>query len=296
MLSSECYVTTEDGVRLFFQQVGTGPKVVIPNGICLFDDLKRFADGRTLIFYDVRNRGRSDPISNPAKLARGIHHDVDDLDAVRRHFGIGQVDLIGHSYIGLMVGLYAIKYPANVNRVVQIGPMQPNVSKQYPTHLTNTDATLAEVLSKLAELQKERSSQDPQEFCKKFWSILRVIYVANPADAEKIKWDRCDLPNERNFMKYWTEHVFPSIQNLNLAADEVAKVKTPVLVVHGTKDRSSPYGGGRDWAMMFANARLVTVENAAHAPWIEAPERVFGAIETFLDGQWPEAAQKVTIL
>jgi pimeloyl-ACP methyl ester carboxylesterase len=296
MLPSEGYVTTEDGVRLFFEQVGTGPKVIIPNGIYLFDDFKRFADRRTLIFYDVRNRGRSDAVRDPAKLARGIHHDVDDLDAVRRHFGIEQVDLIGHSYIGLMVGLYAMKYPAHVGRVVQIGPMQPDVSKQYPKHLTNSDATLAEVLSKLAELQKERSSQDPQEFCKKFWPILRVIYVANPADAEKIKWDRCDLPNERNFMKYWTEHIFPSIQNLNLAADEFAKVKTPVLVVHGTKDRSSPYGGGRDWAMVFANARLVTVENAAHAPWIEAPDLVFGAIETFLDGQWPEAAQKVTIL
>ena len=123
-----------------------------------------------------------------------------------------------------------------------------------------------------------------------------MIYVANPADAEKIKWDRCDLPNERNFMKYWTEHIFPSIQNLNLAAEEIAKVKAPVLVVHGTKDRSSPYGGGRDWATMFANARLVTVENAAHAPWIEASDLVFTAIETFLDGQWPEAAQTVVRL
>ena len=41
----------------------------------------------------------------------------------------------------------------------------------------------------------------------------------------------------------------------------------------------------------YRNAgRLVTVENAAHVPWIEAPEKVFGCIETFLDGMWPEAA------
>ena len=44
------------------------------------------------------------------------------------------------------------------------------------------------------------------------------------------------------------------------------------------------------------DARLVTVENAAHVPWIEAPEKVFGSIETFLDGAWPEAAQKVASL
>jgi hypothetical protein len=40
----------------------------------------------------------------------------------------------------------------------------------------------------------------------------------------------------------------------------------------------------------------VTVENAGHAPWIEAPEKVFGAIETFLGGAWPETARSVKSL
>jgi hypothetical protein len=38
----------------------------------------------------------------------------------------------------------------------------------------------------------------------------------------------------------------------------------------------------------------VTVENAGHAPWIEAPELVFGSIKAFLHGAWPEAAEQVT--
>src|SRR5258705_4662171 len=53
-----------------------------------------------------------------------------------RHFGISRTDVIAHSYMGVMVGVYAMKYPAHVNRVVQIGPMQPNAAKQYPAHLT----------------------------------------------------------------------------------------------------------------------------------------------------------------
>jgi pimeloyl-ACP methyl ester carboxylesterase len=39
---------------------------------------------------------------------RGVHHDVDDLEAVRRQLGIGQMDLLGHSYIGLLAILYAM--------------------------------------------------------------------------------------------------------------------------------------------------------------------------------------------
>ena len=47
---------------------------------------------------------------------------------------------------------------------------------------------------------------------------------------------------------------------------------------------------------MLPNARLVSVEKAGHAPWVEAPDLVFDSIKTFLGGVWPEAAQKVTSL
>jgi hypothetical protein len=45
---------------------------------------------------------------------------------------------------------------------------------------------------------------------------------------------------------------------------------------------------------MLPNARLLTIEGAAHAPWIEAPEHVLGPIQTFLAGSWPTAAEKVS--
>jgi 2-hydroxy-6-oxonona-2,4-dienedioate hydrolase len=61
----------------------------------------------------------------------------------------------------------------------------------------------------------------------------------------------------------------------------------PVLTIHGRKDRSAPYGGGQDWVSRLPDARLLTVENAGHAPWIEQPATVFGAIATFLSGRWP---------
>jgi proline iminopeptidase len=291
------YVTSEDGVRLFVQKLGNGPNaVLIPNRVYLFDAFKAFADRHTLVFCDPRNRGRSDHISDRSKLERGVHHDVDDLETVRRHFGIDRADLIGHSYMGVIVALYAMKYPDHVGRVVQIGSMAPDCATQYPAHLTNMDATLGEVMARLGELNKERQALDPQEFCRKFWSILRVIYVADPADADRVGWEPCDLPNEMNFMTQWNEHVLPSIQNLKLTAEVLSKATAPVLAIHGRKDRSSSYGGGRDWALRLPDARLVTVDNAAHVPWIEDPDRVFGAIETFLGGAWPETAEKVESL
>jgi pimeloyl-ACP methyl ester carboxylesterase len=283
-------------VRLFYQKVGSGGQLVlIPNGIFLFEEFSYLADGRTLVFYDVRNRGRSDTIADPLKLARGILNDVDDMEAVRRHFGVEQVDLIGHSYMGLMVGLYAMKHPAHVNRVVQIGPMQPYADRQYPPHLKYVDATTGEVFSTLGQIQKDGLTGSPEEICKKFSAVLARLCVFNAADAHKVDWGRCELLNESGFMPYWMGNLMPSIQKLQISAEEAADMKAPVLVVHGDKDRNAAYGGGREWALLWPDARLVTVKNAAHAPWIEGPQ-VLEDIQTFLNGAWPEQARKVTAL
>ena len=97
-------------------------------------------------------------------------------------------------------------------------------------------------------------------------------------------------------MQPWLTCVLPSIRNLRLGATEFAKATAATLVIHGIQDRSSPYGGGREWALRLPNARLLTVLGAAHVPWIEAPDLVFGSIDRFLDGRWPDAAEAVTSL
>jgi proline iminopeptidase len=290
-------VITDDGVRLFYKKLGSGPgALIIPNSAHMFDSFKHLAEDRTVIFFDLRNRGASDSVSDGSKLARGIHHDVEDLEAVRRHFGIEKNDLIGHSYVGLTVILYALKYPAHVNRIVQIGPAQPNAQTQYPAHLTGADTTLAAFGRKVAQLRSEGPPEDPQEACRKFWALVRVLMVANPEDADKIHWTPCDSPNEMRFPKHWAENVMPSMQSLRLGAEEFAAVTAPVLTIHGRRDRQSPYGGGREWALRLPNARLLTVEDAAHVPWIEAPDKVFGSIGAFLNGEWPGAAEVVASL
>jgi pimeloyl-ACP methyl ester carboxylesterase len=185
-----------------------------------------------------------------------------------------------------------MKYGDHVNRLVQVGPTPPDGAKQYPTELTNADGVLTDVLAKLAALTASPPSADPEQRCRAVWSVLRPIYVVDPADVEKLDgWQRCHLETERTAMTYFTEYLLPSIRPL--MARDVSGVTMPVLVVHGTKDRSAPYGGGRDWAAMLPNARLVTVEDAGHMPWIEKPADVFDTLQTFLDGAWPSAAVRL---
>lgn len=291
----EGYLTCQDGVQLFFRRLGQGKQIVIiPNGFYYFTDFQRFADSHTLIFYDVRNRGNSETVTDPSKLSRGIFQDADDLESVRDHFGTEQIALLGHSYIGLMIAMYSVRHANRVTRLVQMCATPPHAEKQYPDHLTVKDTLLAETFARLAQMQKQRSPEnDPVENCKTFWSVLRTIYVANGENAGKIDWGRCELANERNFMKYWMEHLFPSLRTVRFATEDFALVRSPVLVIHGARDRSAPYGGGREWAVSWPNARLLTLRDAAHAPWIEAPDVVLESIRSFLDGNWPDASEQI---
>ena len=307
METREGWVTTGGGPRLFFREAASSaaeageptlgePALVVPNGWYLLDELLPLAAKRRIIVYDPRHRGLSDAVEDAVELARGVHGDVDDLERVRRHFALERFDLLGHSYVGMVVALYAMRHGDRVRRLVQVGPTEPFPGKQYPPHLTGAaaDDVLRETFARIAELQAASEPTDLVERCRRFWAVLARIYVTDAADAPRAEWGRCELPNERQMMRYWMGQLLPSLQALALTPEALGAVRVPVLTIHGTRDRSAPYGGAREWAMLLPDARLVTVEGAGHAPWIEAPGLVRGAIAAFLDGGWPVAAEQVS--
>ena len=104
-------VRTPDQVLLQYKKTGSGPQVlVVPNATFLADDFKLLEQEYTVIYYDQRNRGRSQTVKDPEKLTAGIWHDVADLEAVRQHFQLDRFYLIGHGYLSVVAGLYARRH------------------------------------------------------------------------------------------------------------------------------------------------------------------------------------------
>lgn len=119
--------------------------------------------------------------------------------------------------------------------------MQPDESTKYPAQLTNVDATLQEFFGKMAQFQQEAASLEPVEACRRFWKMLRPIYVTDPDKAEKfLQWERCDLPNERNLMPYWVQHLLPSVQAARPTAEDLARV---MLSVDTSPERAAAIEG-----------------------------------------------------
>ena len=291
--AEEGFITTPDGAKLYYQKVGTGkPTVIVPLHLFLYEPFKNI--GKTAVFYDVRDRGRSSRVEDTSTIT--LPQDVRDLETVRQHFGVEKVSLIGYSYAGMMVMLYTMEHPANVDRVVQLGPVGMKWDKEYPADESNSDDNSVidgAAWNELQELRKKGWDREhPREFCEKEWKVMRVRLVADPAKAAGMTTSNCQFENElpANLQRHFGAH-FESIKKLSISREAVSKVSQPVLTIHGRKDRNAPYGAGKEWASVLPNGRLITLPNAAHNSWVDEP-RVADMVKTFLSGQWPEEAKK----
>lgn len=287
-------ILTADGLQLYAERIGGGPtSILVPQRIYLSEYFTSAALGYSAVFYDPRNRGLSETVNDPEKLSRGILHDAEDLEAIRVHFGLEQVASLTHSYLGIAALLYASAHPERVARMVLIGPPPPDPAKTYPPELRSSDGTLERFNEELAHLRLRISTLTPRDQCHEKWALLRRLYVADPANADVLRWAPCDLPNETGFMNQFMRYILPSLAANRITGKGLSHLRMPILIVHGRKDRSAPYGGAVDWARLLPNSRLLTINEAAHVPWIEAPQAVYGAIRTFLGGAWPSGAESI---
>jgi pimeloyl-ACP methyl ester carboxylesterase len=219
---------------------------------------------------------------------------------VRRHFRVGRFVPVGYSYLGFMVVLYAMDHPDRVDRLVQLGPVPRKFGTEYPASLLHTDSVPVVDSTTAARMDSlERSGwarEHPKEFCEESRRAFEVRLVGDPSKAAGLM-NPCEMPNEWpvNLERHF-EHHFGAVQRLDVPKESVARVRVPVLTIHGTWDRNAPYASGREWALTLPSARLITVEHAGHQVTADAPEVVIPAIETFVAGRWPERAEKITSL
>ena len=110
------------GAGLFLREIGEGETLIVLHGGPDFDhsyllpELDVLARSLRLVYYDQRGRGRSAEGVRAQDVA--IASEIDDLDAVRRHLGLEQVAVLGHSWGGLLAAEYATRRPGRVSRLV----------------------------------------------------------------------------------------------------------------------------------------------------------------------------------
>src|SRR6185437_8657696 len=114
------YITV-NGAKLWVVLVGHGdPIIIIPGGpggshlgYRVFDTL---AKDNEIIYYDAFGRGKSDTAKDVKEYT--LERDIEDVEGLRKALHFDKLNVLGHSYGGLVAQGYALKYPEHVNHLI----------------------------------------------------------------------------------------------------------------------------------------------------------------------------------
>ena len=113
------------GARIFCRSVGTGPALLLLHGGPGADHtdflpwLYPLSRRRRLVMIDERGSGRSERLADPGGYT--LDGMIEDIEAVRRAFRLRKLDVLGHSFGGILAQAYAIRHPRSVRRLVLAG-------------------------------------------------------------------------------------------------------------------------------------------------------------------------------
>lgn len=300
-----------DNVRLFYRRVGKGtdfivvlhggPGASMANGEFLGDAL---ADKKhTVIMYDQRGGGHSDVVEDPSMLTAASH--IRDLEALREHFHIQKMSLIGISWGSVLGALYADAHPERVGRIVFLDPMWP-ANKPYGQQREEKIESMIgpKDAARLNEIENDwgtASDVQIRALCMERFRILLGPYFFNPKSYDASRPETtiggrevaglCGEPPAaiRN-MDRVADAALSSLGDFDLRP-MLAKLKVPVLVVEGEKT-NVPLDATREWVKAISGARLLLIPDAGHMALEEKPEAVH-EIGAFLNGEWPPAAIEI---
>lgn len=311
-LVEEGQLTGADNVRLFYRKVGEGsnfivflhggPGLSLENGGRLMDPLAD--EGHAVIMYDQRGGGRSEFVKEPGLLTAASH--VRDLEALREHFAIEKMSLIGLSWGSGLAVLYADAHPERVARIVFLTPMPPAKKPYWQQRFEKTDSLIApKDAERLKELQKESETAGDdqiQAICREQFRITSGPYLFSagsydPSRPEATIAGReiagiCGVPPAalRN-RPLSTQAVLRSLGDFDFRP-MLAKLKVPVLVVEGEKT-NVPLDATQEWVKATPGARLLLVPDAGHMALEEKPDALQD-IAIFLNGKWPPTAKEMS--
>ncbi len=285
------FVTTDDGVRLYYVEKGSSPDVLIaPLALYLEPHLlDRLATNMRVVLFDPRNRGQSDR----ADLSSiSLDRQIQDLEALRDALGIEKMALLGWSAWGMEMAVYTLRHPNRVTRLIQMSPIPPAASimrENGDARAVTVDRTALERLDRRNDVGE--FAETPEAYCRLRYAITDPAYFVDSQLAKMLP-DVCVHENEwrKNIRPYFSA-LFESYGEYDWR-DDLKGLRIPRLIIHGRED-DIPFASAKAWAAGHPEARLLILSPSGHVPYIEKKEAVIEAIETFLGGEWPAEASSI---
>jgi non-heme chloroperoxidase len=257
---SSSYVTTSDGVQLYYKDWGPkdAPVVVFSHGWPLSSDswesqmIFLASNGYRVVAHDRRGHGRS---SQPWD-GNDMDHYADDLASVIKALGLKNMTLVGFSTGGGEVARYIGRHgTAGVKKAVLVSAVTPLMLKTA----TNQGGLPIEVFDNIRKASLDNRSQ------------LYLDIASGPFFGFNRPGTKASAGLVQSFwvqgMQAGHKNTFDSIAAFSATdfREDLKKFDVPTLVIHGDDDQIVPIdAAGRAAVKLIKNAKLIEYPGAPH--------------------------------
>lgn len=285
---AEGFVNTGSAI-IYYKTIGRGrPLVLLHGGPGSTHDyflpwVLPLARNRQLVFIDERGSGRSQRLEDHGQY--NLETMSADVEALRVALNLGQVDLLGHSFGGILAQAVAIRYPKNIRRLIlaSTGSSATRVNTDFKVIKESLDKDLRARIEALeargiigpdgAQLQEYRQLADE--------ALAPYSYFVRPPAwseaGESLGWDVLNTMwgAKSDF------HIDGNLKGFDFTPD-LRKLKIPALVIYGDHDMVSD-ATARESHEALAGSLLVEVPRSAHMTMVDQSTAFNEAVARFLD-------------
>ena len=280
--------TTTAGSPLYWVKYGRadGPKLLVLHGgpgadhRYLLPQMLHLGETHDLLFYDQRGGGQS---KADARIPITWQTHVEDLGAVVEEFALDPLSLVGYSWGAMLALLYAVEQRGNPHlrvpdrmALISPAPLTREYRRQFEAEFNRRQQS-----PEIQRMRDELSAsglreKDPEAARQRAFELGVAGYFADPSNAK-------DLTPFR-VMGRVQQSVWESLGDFDLIRD-LKGIRIPSIVVSG-RDDPIPLASSSE-AASGLGTKLVVLDECGHVPYVEQPERLFAALDPFLNESTP---------
>lgn len=286
-----------NGVFIYYTTMGRGAPLVVVHGgpgashDYLLPYLWPLARHHRVVFIDERGSGRSGKLENPVGYT--VDAMVADLEAVRRALGLGKIDLLGHSYGGVLAQAYAFQHQDHLNHLIlcstfystrELNQVFERMKKKMPAELRRRIDQM-EAKGLYGHGKDFEKGRYPEAYETAAWGegYFPYLYRNHPdpsfdPTAGAMSWDL--------YREMWGSHgEFVVDGNLVSVeyADRLPSIRVPTLITAGDHDQVDPETT-REMQRMIPGSSIVIFPNSGHMTFVDQNTMFLDAVEDFLRG------------
>ena len=284
-----------NGVMIWYEEFGKGePLMIVHGGPGATHDyflpyLLPLARHNRLIFIDERGSGKSGVLDDATQYT--VENMAEDVEAVRKALGLGKINLLGHSYGGVLAQAYALKYQENLSHLILCSTF-PSTKQMNDVFVKIKENMSPELRDRINKMEKEglyghglpyEQNRYTTEYMTAAWGegYFPYIYQRNP--------DPSYDPVSQGFA--WTlyremwgsdgEYVIDGNLKSVEYVDRLHTIKVPTLINCGDHDECAP-SLSEEMHEKIPGSKLVIFPQSGHMTFVDQPDLFIKTINDFL--------------